>query len=62
MRPGGRLTEGPLGPSEGQLFSSQDLLTLLARDNVVPGGGSSVLVSRELAAGGRRVPRRRAGL
>ena len=48
VRPGGRLAEGPLGPSGGQLLSSEDLLTLLAGDNVIPGGGSSVLVSREL--------------
>ena len=54
MRSGGRLTEGPLGPPEGQLLSSQELLSLLSRDNVIPGGGSSVLVARELAvaAGG----------
>ena len=49
MRPGGRLTEGPVGSSEAQLLSSQELLALLARDNVVPGGGSSVMVSTELA-------------
>jgi GT2 family glycosyltransferase len=54
VRPGGRLSEGPLGPSDGQLLSSQDLLTLLSHDNVIPGGGSSVLVARELvlAVGG----------
>jgi GT2 family glycosyltransferase len=54
MRPGGRLNDGPVGPVDGQFFSSQDLLGLLSRDNVVPGGGSSVLVSTELAqdAGG----------
>ncbi len=54
MRPGGRLNDGPVGPPDGQLFSSQELLALLSRDNVVPGGGSSVLVSTELAreAGG----------
>ena len=37
MRPGGRLNDGPLGPPDGQLLSSQDLLALLSRDNVVPG-------------------------
>ena len=54
MRPGGRLNDGPLGPPDGQFFGSQDLLALLSRDNVIPGGGSSVLVSTELAqdAGG----------
>ena len=54
VRPGGRLTDGPLGPPEGQLLSSQDLLALLSHDNIIPGGGSSVLVTRELvlAAGG----------
>ena len=62
MRPGGRLNDGPLGPPDGQFFGSQDLLALLSRDNVVPGGGSSVLVSTELAQDGRRLPRRRAGL
>jgi hypothetical protein len=48
VRPGGRLTGGPLGPPEGQLLSSQDLLALLSHENVIPGGGSSVLVDREL--------------
>jgi glycosyltransferase involved in cell wall biosynthesis len=54
VRPGGRLTDGPMGPPEGQLLSSQDLLALLSHDNIIPGGGSSVLVARELvlAAGG----------
>ncbi len=40
-----------MGTPDGQFFSSQDLLALLSRDNVVPGGGSSVLVSTELAQG-----------
>jgi glycosyltransferase involved in cell wall biosynthesis len=54
VRPGGRLAEGPLGPPEGELLSSQELLALLPSDNVVPGGGSSVLVARDLvlAVGG----------
>ncbi|HTT92305.1 MAG TPA: glycosyltransferase [Acidimicrobiales bacterium] len=54
VQPGGRLTEGPLGPPDGQLLSSQELLVSLSQDNVIPGGGSSVLVDRELvlAAGG----------
>ncbi len=48
VRPGGRLSEGPLGSPDGQLLSSQDLLALLSQDNIIPGGGSSVLVAREL--------------
>ena len=54
IRPGGRLAEGPLRPPEGELLSSEELLALLSYDNVIPGGGSSVLVSTELAqaAGG----------
>jgi glycosyltransferase involved in cell wall biosynthesis len=54
MRPGGRLSDGPLGPERGELLSSPELLALLSRDNIVPGGGSSVLTAREmvLAAGG----------
>ena len=54
IRPGGRLAEGPLRPPEGELLSSEELLALLSHDNVIPGGGSSVLVSTELAqaAGG----------
>jgi glycosyltransferase involved in cell wall biosynthesis len=54
VRAGGRLAEGPIGPPRGQLLSSRDLLALLSHDNVIPGGGSSVLVARELllAAGG----------
>jgi glycosyltransferase involved in cell wall biosynthesis len=49
VRPGGRLTDGPLKPEEGQLLSSEELLALLASDNLIPGGGSSVLVSKDLA-------------
>lgn len=54
VRPGGRLSEGPLGPQRGQLLSSQEALALLSHDNVVPGGGSAVLVARDLvlASGG----------
>jgi glycosyltransferase involved in cell wall biosynthesis len=54
VRVGGRLSEGPMGPPEGQLLRSKDLLALLSNDNVIPGGGSSVLVARELlvAVGG----------
>jgi GT2 family glycosyltransferase len=54
VRPGGRMADGPLGPAKGQLLSSPELLGLLSRDNVIPGGGSSVLAARELvlAAGG----------
>jgi glycosyltransferase involved in cell wall biosynthesis len=49
VRPGGRLTNGPLQPEEGQLINSEELLGLLASDNLIPGGGSCVLVSRDLA-------------
>jgi glycosyltransferase involved in cell wall biosynthesis len=54
VRPGGRLTEAPLGPPEGQLLTSHELLGFLSRDNVIPGGGSSVLVATDLvrAVGG----------
>jgi glycosyltransferase involved in cell wall biosynthesis len=48
VRSGGRLNEGPLGPPGGLLVSSKDLLALLSKDNIIPGGGSSVLVDREL--------------
>ena len=43
-----------MGPPEGSCSAARNYLALLARDNVIPGGGSSVLVSRELAraAGG----------
>jgi glycosyltransferase involved in cell wall biosynthesis len=55
--PGGRLfPEHPRGGngSADLLVPSDELLDLLKRDNALPGGGSSVLVSRELlnAAGG----------
>ena len=54
VRPGGRLKDGPLAPLEGQLVGGEDLLGMLSTDNVIPGGGSSVLVAREVAleAGG----------
>ena len=39
---------------KGQLVGREDLLGMLSTDNVIPGGGSSVLVAREVAleAGG----------
>jgi glycosyltransferase involved in cell wall biosynthesis len=54
VRPGGRLNGGPLGPPEGEFVGGEALLGMLSTDNVIPGGGSSVLVARELAleAGG----------
>jgi glycosyltransferase involved in cell wall biosynthesis len=49
VRNANRLRPGPLLAPEGSVIGSQELLGLLKESNRVPGGGSSVLVSRELA-------------
>ncbi len=49
VRSANRLLPGPLLAPEGSLVGSQELLGLLKESNRVPGGGSSVLVSRALA-------------
>ncbi len=48
VRRANRLRPGPLSAPEGSLIESQELLELLQDANRVPGGGSSVLVSRDL--------------